>query len=151
MVPRLELWVKAVQAIVAGDLKVTYAQNWAEDGTDPGSKWMAWCLNILKRDEDPNAWGGSQKLRLITVDMRQFNTWLRKETKAPRGPRRGASGYASADRKHFPAITRMIENGEARSPYGAALMLANQGTILGASAESAAKRVASLYNREERC
>jgi hypothetical protein len=149
MVPRLALWRIVAEAILAGELKVTYSKKWRQDGSPPGPKWMEWFLKIVKTDQDPNAWGGSQQLRLITVDKRQFDAWLRRATKAPTGPRRGASGYASADRKHFPAIRKLIKKGEARSVYGAALMLAEQGTIKGASPKSAAQRVTSLYKREE--
>ena len=67
--------------------------------------------------------------------------------KPERGPVRGTTGYQASDRKLFPEITKLIENGEARSAGGAALMLKDK--IAGpGSPENKAKRVAALYRKE---
>jgi hypothetical protein len=70
-----------------------------------------------------------------------------KMRKSKRGPVRGATGFAASDRKQFVLISRLLKKGAARSPYGAALMLADK--IAGpGSAPNKAKRVAALYRKE---
>ncbi len=60
---------------------------------------------------------------------------------------RPASGYVEADIKHFPEIDRLIKAGS-RSPYRAALTLAEDGKLTGGGTPvSRAKRVATLYKR----
>jgi hypothetical protein len=64
-----------------------------------------------------------------------------------RGPIQGTTGFQDLDRKLFPRMMKLIESGEARSPYGAALILsqeiAGSGTI-----ENKAKRVSAMYRKE---
>jgi hypothetical protein len=63
-----------------------------------------------------------------------------------RHPRRGTSGYDAADRRVFSEIGSLISTGKARSPYGAALLLADD--LAGAgTAETKAKRVSSRYRK----
>jgi hypothetical protein len=67
----------------------------------------------------------------------------------PRGPSRGSSSYADADRKLFGRITKKLKAGKARGAYGAALKLAEAGKVAGSGTnESKAKRVGSLYLKE---
>jgi hypothetical protein len=65
--------------------------------------------------------------------------------KARRGPEPGTTGYASQDQKLFPKIKSIIESGKARSPYGAAIILAEDIAGSGDPA-SKAKRVSIRYH-----
>jgi hypothetical protein len=145
MIPRLELWKLVGQGIRKGSLVIRYPNLRGGDGSVTWPAWITGFLAAVDRDNDPHSFGAAKYLREIIVAERKFDAWILKALKAPRGPRRGMSGYASADRKHFPAIAKLLKNGDARGAHGAALMLAKQGKIKGASPESAAKRVASRY------
>ena len=149
-IPRLDLWKLAARDAIEGTLEVAYPEPSGSNFIASWPEWMVGFCNAVERDNDPNSFSAPKLLRQIMVNERRFNAWLLKATKGPRGPRRGTSGFASADRSHFPAIAKMIKNGGARSPYGAALMLVNEGKIPlnGASPASVAKRVASRYRQE---
>jgi hypothetical protein len=72
--------------------------------------------------------------------------------KPPRrsGPKPGSTGYAAIDEDLFTDIDRMLENGAARSPNGAALSLALAKKVSGqenSSPESRAARLARNYRR----
>jgi hypothetical protein len=67
-----------------------------------------------------------------------------------RGPARGTTGFQASDRTLFPEMETMIA-GKARSPHGAALMLARDNKVAGAGHEdSKAKRLAARYRKERR-
>ena len=87
-------------------------------------------------------------LKGIFVNEADFKNWFRKEMKR-RGPPSGTTGFRDVDRQLFPEISRLIKRGDARSAYGAALILEREGKLVGrAAAENKAKRVAALYRRE---
>jgi hypothetical protein len=87
-------------------------------------------------------------LKEIYVNVADFENWFRKEMKR-RGPPSGTTGFRDVDRQLFPEISRLIKQGDARSPYGAAVMLEKAGKLAGdAAPENKAKRVATLYRKE---
>lgn len=62
---------------------------------------------------------------------------------------RGNRSFANADRAHFDEIRQMIQNGAARSAYGAGLILANDGKLAGGGTpDSKAKRISALFRAE---
>ncbi len=61
----------------------------------------------------------------------------------------GTTGYKASDRKLFPAMTKLIKSGNARSYHDAASMLVNQNKVAGRAApENKAKRLSTLYRQE---
>jgi hypothetical protein len=141
---RLELWLKALRAIEKGELEVWIDQRLQQP---PGwQPWIATARAAVERHNDPN--GFAHILKLITATVANFNQWLRTAYRIPRGPTRGGTGFSDADRKLFPEISNLIDTGEVRSAYGAALILADK--MAGkATRESKAKRVSALYRKEQ--
>jgi hypothetical protein len=144
--PRLELWQKVLRAIEKGKLEV-----WIDPGLQQPPGWPSWIATAraaVERHNDPN--GFAHILKLITATVANFNQWLRAAYRIPRGPTRGETGISDADRKLFPEISSLIDTGEVRSAYGAALILADKGKIAGkATRGSKAKRVSALYRKEQ--
>jgi hypothetical protein len=143
--PRLELWQTAARAMEKGDLKIEYEQKFPRTPVYP--PWITGFRQSVERYNDPS--GCAHLLKLITVSVPHFHTWLRSAYKLRRGPARGTTGYQEADRKLFPEISRLIDSG-ARSPHGAALKLVDEGKVAGEGAdrESKARRLSRLYRKE---
>ena len=152
--PRLELWQKVARALLSGELPAT---NLAERiGPAAATTFFDWLGGspasvggfraMVDRGNDPN--GVAHILRRIMVPDSEFQRWLRAAAAERRGPRRGTTGYQWSDREQFPHIEKLMQSGAARSPYGAALQLYDQGKIKGNSRISAAKRVSALYRKE---
>jgi len=70
-----------------------------------------------------------------------------KHERRQRGPVPGKTGFRDQDRQLFAPMAELIKNGEARSPYGAALKLADKAAGPGSPANKA-KRVSALYRKE---
>jgi len=144
-IPRLELWQRVLRAIEQGNLEVRHDQKLRQPSGWP--PWIVGARAAVERHNDPNHF--AHILKLITATIPHFNQWLRTANKLPRGPERGTTGFGDADRKVFPEIANLIDVGQARSAYGAALMLADQGKIPGkATREAKAKRVSALYRKQ---
>jgi hypothetical protein len=140
---RLDLWKDVLKALAEGELPVLNP----EDGRVAwgASQWRA----SADRGNDPTS-GTTHALQRIMVRTADFERWLRKANKI-RGPRPGTTGlYAEADRRTFPAISRLINERKAGSAYGAALILAHDGKLAGdnTTPESKAKRVSERYRKE---
>jgi hypothetical protein len=139
-IPRMELWRSLANALV--------------EKTLPASKlpvppdWLVGFKASVDRYNDPNS-GVVRILKQIVVRTKDFKKW-RQRGLAPgkRGPRQNTTGYQASDRKLFPCMRKLIKNGDARSPYSAALLLANDIRGRNSSPESKAKRVSKLYRRE---
>lgn len=146
-VPRLELWLLVANAIMQGDLSIKYPEARMGDGSVSWPAWMVGFQAAIQRGNDPNGFGAMRYLKMIMMRSAPFDRWLRRVTKAPRGPRKGVSGYERPDRRAFNKIKRLIDSGQARSAYGAALMLARDGDLAGegSTPESKARRVAGRY------
>ncbi|MDE2284433.1 MAG: hypothetical protein KGK33_07450 [Hyphomicrobiales bacterium] len=153
-IPRLELWQKVAGALLSGELP---AANLAERiGRATPIRFFEWLGGSpvslggfrasVDRGNDPNR--VAHILRRIMVPDSEFQRWLRTAAAERRGPRRGTTGYQSSDRKQFAHIEKLMQSGAARSAYGAALQLFDQGKIKGNSRISAAKRVSALFRRE---
>jgi hypothetical protein len=150
---RDDLWKLVLRAINQGELPVDYpSERLPGGGTITWAAWMIGLGNAVEGDCSPESCGGRtlDYLRMMQVDKTAFHKWLLKATKLPSGPRRGSSGLASSDCKHFKTIKQMIKSGDARSPYGATLKLVLDGKIArkNAEPESIAKRIASRYRQE---
>jgi len=149
-IPRLELWKLVASAITKTDLPVSYPSERFRPWAPTWPEWMIQFQNAVDRDDDPNRFGAPKILRLIKVNIKQFDRWLTRTTNPVRGPTRNKSSYASADRKVFPQIKKLISLGKARSAYGAALELAYEDKLAGGGTkESKARRVARRYLRSE--
>jgi hypothetical protein len=144
-IPRLQLWQDAAKALIEKSLPIAKVL----EPTTPADieSWLFGFRASVDRYNDPHGGGRARILKHIIVREADFERWLRGANKLRRGPRSGATGYRDADRKMFPRISRLIKKGEARSPYGAALMLADQlaGTR---KPENRAKRVSARYRKE---
>jgi hypothetical protein len=143
--PRLELWQKILKAVEQKQLQVGLGPEFQRP---PG--WPNWITNVraaVERGFDPGCL--PHILRKIPVSIPDFDNWLHSVNRIPRGPELGTTGLREADRKVFAEIVERIRSGGARSPYGAALAMAREGTIAGnGTPESKAKRVSALYRRE---
>ena len=150
-IPRLQLWQQVAKALTDRKLRI---QNDLSEVLGPHphvqptlAQWLVGFRAAVDRYNDPNR-GMARILKHIIVTNADFESWLRKANKR-RGPQLGTTGYCDADRKMFPQIRRLVRDGTARSPHGAALMLADQGKLAGTGKrESLAKRVAGCYLRE---
>ena len=148
---REELLESAFGAIVALELPVRFPGGASlDDDLGRGLTWRSLIIGAISAiRRNPSffaAWFNS-----ITVRPAQFNKWLNKTHKRPRGPERDTTGYKEADRRVFPQISRLIKAGKARSPYGAALVLAGSKKLAGHGGPvSQAKRVTKLFNKEHR-
>jgi hypothetical protein len=145
-IPRLELWKLVASAVTKTDLPVSYPSERFRPEAPTWPEWMTQFQNAVDRDDDPNRFGAPKILRLIKVNIKQFDRWLTRNTKPVRGPTRNKSTYAPADRKMFPEIKKRMNLGKARSANGAALQLARDGKLAGVGSEqSKARRVARRY------
>jgi len=147
-IPPLQLWQETAKAIIERKLPIV---NSLSDRITPvgGPTLEEWLFGFRASVDRFNALGPRARiLKQIIVYSTDFERWFRK-THKQRGPEHGTTGYQALDSKLFPQISRLLKM--ARSSYGAALMLADQGKIAGAgSRESKAKRVSRLYLRETR-
>jgi hypothetical protein len=134
-IPRLELWQKALRAIENGELEACIDERLRQPHGWPS--WIAQARAAVDRYNDPNSF--AHILKLITVTVADFNQWIRTSKRMPRGPRHGTTGFRDADRKLFPEISKLIDTGQQRSPYGAALVLADQKKIAGTATRARAK------------
>jgi hypothetical protein len=146
-VPRLELWEKAALALVENKLAVInrFEQPFPERMHKTYHAWLPEFAAAVRRGSDPNDFRHILKRIIVSG----FSKWLRNEPGGPRGPQPGTTGWQAVDRKLFPKISKLIKAGRARSPYGAALLIADQ--IVGSNDEkSKAKRVSGLYRNERK-
>ena len=148
-IPRLPLWQKVAKALTDGRLKAARSLSERLNGGPTLAEWLVGFQASVDRNNDPNDGGRWRILKLIIVRKADFVRLLRNTGKR-RGPRCGTTGFRDADRKLFPEITRMTKGGgKARSAYGAALHLADEGKIAGTgSRETKAKRVSARYLKE---
>jgi hypothetical protein len=137
------------KALTEGKLKT---QNDLSEALDPSmptltrAGWLVGFRNAVNRHNYPRG-GMVSILKTIEVRKNDFRRWLQNQN-LRRGPRSGTTGYQVADRKAFPEISRLMTEGEARSPYGAALILACKGKLVGGGTpETRARRVSALYRR----
>jgi hypothetical protein len=148
-VPRLELWVEAARAVVENKLAVINRFEQPFPGRSPKTydDWLPEFVAAVRRGSDPNDF--RHILKRIIVSISHFAKWLKNAQGGTKGPQPGTTGYQVVDRKLFPKIARLIRTGRARSPYGAALLIADQ--IVGSNDEkSKAKRVSKLYRKEQK-
>jgi hypothetical protein len=149
-IPRLELWKLVASAITKTDLPVSYPSERFRLEGPAWPEWMMQFQNAVDRDNDPNRFGAPTILRLIKINIKQFDRWLTRTTNPVRGPAGSKSGWASADRKMFPEIKKLMSLGKASSAYNAALKLAYEDKLAGGGSEqSKAKRVAGRYLRSK--
>jgi hypothetical protein len=156
-VPRLDLWETALRAILEENLRplnLTLPKRHDPIGvirSSPPQTYRDWLSGILRavvdRRFDPNS--VAHEFKKIIVRCSDFESLLRKGNIGGRGPKPGKTGLQEADRKLFAEIKRLLETGQAQSPYGAALTLADRlpgrkNTL----PESKAKRVSALYRKE---
>jgi hypothetical protein len=143
-IPRLELWERTATALLEGELLISNSAEWPEKRL---RGWLRQFREAVNRGNDPSRSKGI--LNSIPVPPPNFEKWLLNAPRGPRGPQPGTTGYQAVDRKLFPKIDRLIRTGRARSPYGAALLIADQ--IVGSSDEkSKAKRVSKLYRKDQK-
>ena len=146
-IPRLQLWQEVAKALTDAKLKI---QSSPFNSTGALAQWLVGFRNAVDRCNEPHG-GITRILKHIIVREVDFETWLRKAGNLRRGPKRGTTGFRAPDRELFAQMSRLIKKGQARSPYGAALMLANQGRVSGpGTRESKAKRLSAAYRLEER-
>jgi hypothetical protein len=152
-IPRLELWREVALALVDGKLPVV---NCSERPFLHSAKtFAAWLVEfrvaITQTSSDPNLF--RHILRRIILRVSEFKNWLRNASGGRRGPLPHTTGYQASDRKAFSSITRLIKSGKARSAYGAALLLVEEGKIEiagGGDANTKAKRLSARYRKEHR-
>ena len=150
-IPRLELWHEVASALVGGMLAIQHnlSERLHPEGPTLGD-WLAGFHTAIAHYNDPNP-GTVRILRNIRVSETDFEAWFRKtktrKENTRRGPPPGATTLQEQDRKAFKAIERLMKERKARSPYGAALLLASKLAGIGTH-ETRAKRVASLYRKE---
>ena len=150
-IPRLELWKLVASAVTKTDLPVSYPSKRFRLEGPTWHEWMLQFQSAVDRDNDPNRFGAPKILRLIKVNIKQFDRWLTRSTNPVRGPTRNKSTYSSADRKNFPEIKKRMNSGKARSANGAALQLAHEGKLAGGGSEqSKARRVARRYLQSQK-
>jgi len=108
-----------------------------------GRKLVPRWINVTEPPVRPK---GSSRQRVRAARARDLAAQV-KLKKQERGPKRGETGFQASDRKLFSQISEKIKNGKARSPYGAALLLADQ--IAGdGTPGSKARRISALYRKE---
>lgn len=78
-----------------------------------------------------------------------FRRWSRLPNNKVTNKERPATGYAAADRELFPKIEELLQKGQARGAYGAAMLIADRIAGRGAP-ENRAKRLADRFNEERR-
>jgi hypothetical protein len=155
--PRLDLWEVALRAILEEKLRplnLKLPKRPDPIGVirrSPSQTYRDWLSGILiavaARRFDPNS--VAHIFRKIVVRCSDFESLLRKGNIGGRGPKPGETGFQKADRKLFPEIKALIESGQARGAYGAALKIASMlpGSA-NTSPESKAKRISALYRKE---
>jgi hypothetical protein len=149
--PRLELWEVALRALTdktlrPSNLDLAERPNPVASPSITYGDWLNGILHaVVSRRFDPNS--VAHIFRNIIVRYSDFESLLRKGNIGGRGPKPGDTGLKSADRKLFPQLKRLIKRGKARSPYGAALTLADKIGGEG-TRESRAKRASALYRKE---
>jgi hypothetical protein len=146
----LELWQKVAKALTENELRVlNLSERLNPDGRPTVAEWLIGFRAAVDRFNDPNR-GMVRVLKRIIVRTVDFERWCRRANRLPRGPKRGTTGFRAADRKLFSQMSRLIKKDQARSRYGAALMLVDQGRVAGhGTRESKAKRLSAAYRLEE--
>jgi len=145
-IPRLQLWQETAKAITEQKLPILNSLSEQIVGATKLAEWLVYFRASVERYNDlgPRA----RVLKLIIVYTTDFESWFH-QTHKRRGPKHGTTGFRDSDRKAFPKISRLISEGEARSPHEAALKLAHQGQLVGSGTpENRARRVAVLYRKE---
>jgi hypothetical protein len=149
-IPNVDLWQDVARALVEKTLKTTQDDlSLPLDPRVPGISLLSWLVGFraaVDRYNDPRSM--AHILKNIFVPKPDFERWLR-NSHDRRGPRPGTTGYQEADRKLFDRMSRLLQSGEATSPYRAALLLDQTGKLKGGGTpESRAKRVSSLFRKE---
>jgi hypothetical protein len=145
-IPRLQLWREAAKALTENELRVlNQSERLSPAGAPTIAKWLSDFRAAVDRYNDPNR-GMARILKHIIVRAVDFDRWLRRANRLPRGPKPGTTGFHDAARRLFPKIRKLIRTGQARSPYGAALLLVDEGLVAGnAARETKAKRISELF------
>jgi len=139
-------WKKAIEALRTRKLSAVNLSEVINPKTNPTMTYAHW-LVCGQAYADPRPVVGFFKR--IKVRNSDFEKWRRSEQRARRpGPARDTTGYQASDRKLFPEISRMIESGDARSAYGAALRIADKIAGRNSKPESRAIRLSALYRKE---
>jgi hypothetical protein len=151
-IPPLQLWQETARALIENDLAALNLSDLVNPAAAPAltfEKWLPEFHAAVDRYNDPHRM--ARILKCIIVLKADFDRWLRKAGKLRRGPTRGVTGLGAVDRKAFPRIAQLMKAGKARSPYGAALILARDNKLAGGGTpESRAKRVAKRYRASGR-
>jgi len=147
-IARLQLWQETAKAITERELPIlhSFSDRMSPTGGPTLGEWLVGFRASVDRYNDlgPRA----RILKQIIVDTADFERWFRKTHKR-RGPKHDTTGYRASDRKSFPEISRLLEEGKSRSPHDAALKLARENKLVGrGTPESKARRVAVLFRRE---
>src|SRR5215470_6781411 len=140
-IPRLHLWQGVAKALTDRQLMTLDSVSERLVGGPTLAEWLVGFRFSVDRYNDPNNGGRARILKQILVYEVDFERWLRRANRLPRGPRRGTTGFQDADRRLLPKMRKLIETGQARSPYSAGLLLVDRGLIPGnATRETKAKR-----------
>jgi hypothetical protein len=144
----LQLWQDVAKALT--DRKLTIQNDLSERLNPMGgptlAEWLVGFRAAVDRYNDPNR-RMVRILKHIRVRRADFERWFRKTSEPRRGPKSGTTGYVEADRKAFRRISRLMKEGKARSPHGAALMIADE-LSGGGNPQNKAKRVSARYRKE---
>jgi hypothetical protein len=145
-IARLQLWQETAKAITERKLPILNSFSEQIAGATTLADWLVYFRASVDRYNDlgPRV----RILKHITVFIADFERWFHKTHKR-RGPKHDTTGYRASDRKSFPEISRLLEEGKSRSPHEAALKLAHENKLAGrGTPESKARRVAVLFRRE---
>ena len=147
--PRERLLIETLRAVVRDELPVDFGGVALDIRLPQSGLTLRQGIEgaILAIERNPGFY--VHWFKTITVDIQQFGKWLRSVNSLPPGPKRDETGYAEADKQLFPKMRRLIKEKSLRSPYAAALKLAEEGKVAGSGTfESRAKRLASRFRKE---